>query len=102
VSGANGTQGLFKCLSAASCLSRRRVKESESASEVGGRRSRASRSKDERIRIKMGVPQFGVGENKKYTREGPSGRGKGSIEKLYSCFFARARGLTSVYLFFLL
>jgi hypothetical protein len=35
--------------------------------------AKPSRSKGERIKIKMGVPQFGVEENKKYSEGGAGG-----------------------------
>jgi hypothetical protein len=57
----------------AELIERSEKKNSENASEVGERRSRTSRSKGERIRIKMGVPQFGVEENKKYSEGGAGG-----------------------------
>jgi hypothetical protein len=63
-------------------------------------RSGTSRSKDERIRIKMGWnPSSEWGRTKSILGRAQVGGGNGSIEKLYSCFFARARGLL-VYIFF--
>jgi hypothetical protein len=48
----------------------------------------------------MGAAQSGVEEDKKGS-DWAQVSGKGSIEKLYSWIFARARGLNSVSLFFL-
>jgi hypothetical protein len=49
----------------------------------------------------MGAAQFGFGENKKGTVEG-SGEGKnGSIDEIYTPVSSRARGVLTVYLFFI-
>jgi hypothetical protein len=53
-----------------------------------------SRSKAERINVKMGFPQFGGKENKKNVARGQQGREKGVYwckAKVYSCS-SRARG----------
>jgi hypothetical protein len=76
-------------------------KESEGASEVGVERSVTSRSKPERIKIKMGEAQAGGGEAKKCTVRGQEGVNRENTRaklKVYSCL-SRARGLT-LYIFF--
>jgi hypothetical protein len=60
-----------------------------------------SRSKIERINLKMGVPQAGSGEAKKDTvgdKRGVNRENTLALAKVYSCF-SRARDLT-LYIFF--
>jgi hypothetical protein len=74
----------------AELIERSEKKEREGASEVGRAIAR-SRSKPERINLKMGAAQSEGGEDKKIFVEG-KGRGKWEHRwNLYSCFFARAR-----------
>jgi hypothetical protein len=81
----------------AELIERSEKKNSERASEVGGRSP--SRSKRERIKIIMGGAQSDVEEDKKGTG-GLKGVGEGEYSKTILLFFAPARGLLGISFFY--
>jgi hypothetical protein len=82
---------LFEAL--AELTERSEKKNSDCASEVGGRSP--SRSKQERIiNLKWAQPSLGERKTKRVVGGERGSGGNRSIVKLYSCFFARARFLT--------